>query len=106
MYSIYYFILGLIISYLYSVTILPKQSGQSPKLSITCYPLFYRGMIMIPISSTKALHIHHWICYSILCIYSLFYYLPVIIIGFSSGLMIQGLYYSDRFTIICQNPYE
>ena len=57
-----YFIGGLI-SFLYSVVILPKQEGNYPKIQPTIYPIMYKGMIMIPYNKNKAIHLHHWIFY-------------------------------------------
>ena len=49
----YLFIIGLLLSYFFSILILPSNEGDEPLISPTIYPLFYEGMIFIPISKTK-----------------------------------------------------
>ena len=98
--------LGWLFSILYSQFILPNTSGDIPKFSPTVYPFLYQGMIMIPISSHKALHIHHWIIYASICLLRFWIGIPNLFLGFSLGLTFQGLQYSDRFQCICPNPYQ
>lgn len=98
-----YFFLGLIISILYSFLILPRSEKLVPKIKFTLYPLFYKGMLILPLNKNKALHIHHWVIY--LIIYLLFSKYPLIK-GLSLGLFLQGLSYIDRFNFIIRNPYE
>jgi hypothetical protein len=98
-------LLGFIVSIIFSVCFLPRKEGKEPSISPTIYPFMYKGMIIIPISNTKALHIHHWIPYMIICLSSLYFHIPKFIFGFSFGLCIQGLIYSDWYQIICKNPY-
>lgn len=98
-------ILGLLLSIIYSYLVLPKQEKEAPKISPTLYPIIYKGMIMIPISKEKCFHIHHWVISLFILIISLFIYIPKIIIGFSLGLFLQGLYYKDRFNFIIDNHY-
>ena len=102
----YLFIIGLLLSYFFSILILPLNEGDEPLISPTIYPLFYEGMIFIPISKTKALHIHHWVLYLLIFIIGLFLDFPKIIIGFCLGLFIQGLTYDDRFNFIQKNPFN
>jgi len=98
-------LIGLIISYLYSFYILPENEGSEPLINPTIYPILKNGMMIIPYNNTCAMHIHHWIICLIICLASLFIYIPKIIIGFSLGLFIQGISYKDSFNIICNNPY-
>ena len=105
-YNIGTFAAGLGLSYLYSRYGLPKQIRQKPYLQPTLYPILYYGMVIIPISSRLAVHIHHWMIYGLLCLSSLQLSLPSLLTGFSFGLFGQGLCYSDRFDIICPNPYS
>ena len=99
------FILGLVLSIIYSILFLPNKEGAFPTLKPTFYPIFYKGLIIIPITNQKALHIHHWI------IFLMIGYLFLIkknyfIFSFCLGLIFQGLSYKDAFEIICKNPYN
>lgn len=98
--------IGLIISCIYSFLILPKNEGAVPSLNPTIYPLLYKGMIIIPYSDGYAIHLHHWIIYLIICILSIFLYIPQLLIGFSLGLFLQGIGYRDCFEMFCSNPYN
>jgi len=97
------FLIGLLLSIVYSLLILPPVSGESPNIKFTMYPLIYKGMIYIPISSKKCIHIHHWVIF--FCFLLFHTLLPSILIGFSLGLFIQGLSYDDAFTFVVANPY-
>ena len=96
-------LLGLLCSAAYSYFILPSKTGDNPKLRYTVYPIMYDGMIIIPISKDKAVHIHHWIIYFPLVL--LRHYTYNILWGFSLGLTLQGLIYDDAFSLITENPY-
>ena len=98
-------ILGIIISIIYSKIFLPKQAGGNPTPNPTCYPFLYRGMFIIPYSKEKALHIHHWILFTICFLVSLIIPGSDWFMWFSLGMLIQGLTYPDCFDIICPNPY-
>ena len=98
----YLFINGIIISMIYSYFILPRKSGYNIKLlNLTLYPLLYNGMIIIPLTEKYGLHIHHWLIY----IFIYYYFNNYIIKGFSIGLVIQGLTYSDFNIFLVNNPY-
>ena len=99
-----YFAYGLLSSYIYSKIVLPKNEGKNPKIDLIIYPVIYHGMIIIPYK-LKALHIHHWIIYFFILLLSFILPLPKFIVGFASGLFIQGLLYKDAFKIVCKNPY-
>lgn len=101
----YKIIIGLLISSVYSYFILPKNEGEEPSIKLTVYPIFYKGMIIIPYSKANAIHLHHWILYMFVCASSIFTKINEIILGFSLGLLIQGIQYKDSFHIICKNPY-
>lgn len=98
-------IIGLLIALFYSMFFLPKKTGYLPRINPTLYPILYNGMILIPLSKERALHVHHWIIYLILLI--LLYFLKSfgIIFGIVLGLFIQGLLYKDSFNIIEKNLY-
>lgn len=100
------YVCGISLSIIYNYLILAKKEGDHPKWNPTLYPILYNGMVIVPISSKNALHIHHWVFYiSILCVSPLIYIHPVCL-GFSSGLALQGLTYKDRFELVCNNPYH
>lgn len=102
-------VLGFFLSVIYSLILLPRRSGNPPKLNITLFPIFFNSMIIIPISKTKAIHLHHWILLSILVLFLNKYFLNKnllnILIGFFLGLVIQGLTYNDAYDLIVKNPY-
>jgi hypothetical protein len=98
-----YFSLGLIVSIIYSYYCLPKNEGGEPSISITLYPILYKGMIYIPVGFDKYLHIHHWLCYlGLLGFYS---YLPSYINGFFIGMCVHGLTYNDSLVFLEMSPY-
>ena len=97
-------ICGFFASCLYSAFFLPKK-GLNPVINPTYFPIMWNGMIIIPVSSTKAIHIHHWVVYILICMLSLFVYIPTFIVGFSFGLFLQGIWYEDFDVFICDNPY-
>jgi len=99
-------IYGLLISSIYSYYILPDKEGGEPKINITIYPIMYKGTVIMPYNKENALHLHHWVLYISICIVSVFFYIPDIVIGFSLGLFFQGIRYKDSFTFICKNPYN
>ena len=99
-------IFGIILAYLYSIIGLPVSSGIYPKINPTIKPFINKGSVIIPYSKKKAIHIHHWVIYLCIIIFSLFIPIPKILIGFSLGLILQGLTYNDRFDFICENPYK
>ena len=98
----YNFFLGIITAIIYSILLLPKNVGVSPKINPTIYPILYSGMIIIPFGE-YAIHIHHWIISFFFSIY--FMYKNNYLLGFFLGLLLQGLTYSDSYKIICKNPY-
>jgi hypothetical protein len=100
------FIIGLVLAYFYSIFILPKNMGSIPTINPTIYPLLYEGMLIIAYNNTKAIHIHHWVLCLLFCISGIFFDIPKILIGFSIGLLIQGLTYKDSFNFIRTNPYN
>jgi len=89
---------------MYKLFVLPKKEKGDCSLNITLRPVMYKSMLIIPISHDRALHIHHWIFYSILLIFG-WNYLHSSIIGFSTALIMNGLSYGDRFEILTDNPY-
>ena len=101
-----YFLVGFIIAGVYIIIVYPINSGECPKIETTIYPIFYKGMIIIPYNNTKAIHIHHWLVFLFIFIFNLIFQHIQIISGFCIVLVIQGLSYNDRFNFICNNPYS
>ena len=97
-------IYGLFLSIIYSNLFLSKKTFEYPSIKFTQYPLIYNSMIIIPYNNYKAIHIHHWIIYLIIFIIN-YYKSNKILQGFSIGLFVQGLQYTDRFIFFCNNPY-
>ena len=101
----YTLIFGLALSAAYAAWGLRGGAGRAPRLRPTLWPLLHRGMVIVPLSPTVALHVHHWVLY-----------LPVlawaaarahgVMAGFALGMVAQGLHYHDRFHFLCPNPYR
>ena len=100
------FVAGLILSIIYSYIILPKECDDEPKINPNFYPIMFKGMLIVPITKKKALHIHHWIIYLFIYFLSFYIYIPKLIVGFSLGLFLQGILYKDCLNFICDNPYN
>ena len=99
------FLIGIFIGIVYTYFVLPKKEGNEPKINPTFYPFLHKGMIIIPYSYEKALHIHHWMFCLLICILALIIDIPAMFTGFCFLLLIQGLTYEDSFDIVCENPY-
>ena len=108
---------------LYAYFMFPGGTGDPPSSSwMTWYPMLYKGMIIVPISSEHALHIHHWMVYLPLCFvclvlsplvgdpcdaYSTSSLILLAVAGFSAVMTFHGLVmYKDRFDIKTENPYQ
>ena len=100
------FFTGLLISIIYIFLVLPKKCGANPSIEMTMYPFLYKSMIIIPFDNDNALHIHHWLIFSLICFSSIFFNIPTLLLGFSLGLSIQGLLYNDCLDFVCKNPYN
>jgi len=99
-------LIGLFISFVYSILILPNNEGSEPIINPTIYPFLYKGMIIVPYDKVNAIHFHHWVFYFLILAISFVIYIPKIIIGFSLGLLIQGIIYKDSTNFIIDNPYN
>jgi hypothetical protein len=98
-------LIGLLVALFYSKVFLPKHTGFLPRIHLTIYPILYEGMVLIPISNKKAIHIHHWIiCLGLILLLSFFKSFGIIF-GIVLGLFIQGLLYKDSLNIIQGNHY-
>lgn len=93
------YMMGLFLAILYSWYVLPPVAGLPPKWQPTIRPFLVRGTVLVPVSRTHQIHMHHWVCYSVLLIL-LFRFLPRVIVGFFVGLIVQGLTYEDRFQFV------
>jgi len=97
-------IVGLILSNIYCYNVLPRKEHEDPFIKITMWPILYRSMVIIPLNSTRAIHVHHWVLYMFIllfygCLWEWF-------IGFCAGMIINGLTYADAFDFMMQNPYS
>ena len=92
---------GFLLSQIYAYFVLPKEEGQPPRIQPTLYPILYKGMVIIPYSKNKAIHVHHWIIYFIVCLFNI----PDFFRAFFFGLYFQGLLYDDCIEFIRENPY-
>lgn len=70
-------------------------------------------MLIIKINKNKAVHIHHWVFFLLLIIILFLIKSKIsdtsdlsIFLGYSVGMIIQGLLYKDRFDFFCKNPYK
>lgn len=62
--SIVAFQSGALIAMVYVYLMFPGGTGDPPSAScVTWYPIFYKGMLILPISAERALHVHHWLVY-------------------------------------------
>lgn len=116
------FILGVLIGILYAYVMFPGGVGDPPSAPwMTWYPILYQGMIILPISAERALHIHHWMVYlpvAIACLmltnvlmspndeHAIGILILLLIFGFSTRMTLHGLSYKDRFSVITDNPYH
>ena len=96
-----YLLIGLIISIIYSILVLPEKCGFNPKLSFTLYPLISKGMVIIPISKEKAIHIHHWIIAALIILFFNKYLITIIwFFAFLAGIKANS-YISAILSFIC-----
>jgi hypothetical protein len=95
-------LLGFWLGVLYTSRVLPETPGDYPMYQFTAWPVLYRGMVVVPLSQHRALHVHHW---TITLVMLLLFDLPKILGGFCLCLTLQGLRYRDRFRFIETNPF-
>ena len=111
--------LGAYLGAAYVYHMFPGGTSDPPRASgLTCYPVMYKGMVMLAIPGNRALHIHHWLFYlpigtacfalsrpvdedqgaSNLCL--------LVMAGYSLVLTLHGLImYEDRCAIVEESPY-
>lgn len=101
----YKLIIGLVLAWVYCMFMFKKEKD-CPRVSVTIYPILYKGMIKIPIDN-KALHVHHWLVYLFVLLWLLTNHVPYreFGIGFAIGMIAHGLHYRDCFEFITDNPY-
>jgi hypothetical protein len=100
------FVIGFLFAILYSYLVLPKKQKGKPLIDITLYPILWNGMILIPLTKTKALHIHHWLIFLIISSLHTIINFSNKLFGFSFGLFLQGLRYKDFMIFINKNPWN
>ena len=98
-------VVGLLISFVYSRWVLPRNEGAHPKINPTLPPILYEGMVIVPYDAVSAVHLHHWVWYLLVCVISVFTHVPDICVGFSLGMVLQGISYADSCAFACGNPY-
>lgn len=84
--------------------LLPTRSHQEPRIRVSVAPVIYNSMIIIPVSKSKAIHLHHWLTYSLtlLCLLPRQKWIVVYLVC----MIAQGLTYADRFDFIVTNPWR
>ena len=92
---------GLCIAAIYCYLCLPRIEKEKPAITFTLFPVLHDSMIIIPLGPNKALHLHHWLLFSLLFLFRMSEFQK----GFSLGMVLQGLLYKDRFDFIVENPY-
>jgi hypothetical protein len=99
---------GMVAATLYSRTQSDVPGGE-PMFNPTIPLIMWKGMIIVPISQKKAIHIHHWMYYLIIYILCIIAFntsdCQHIVIGWCVVMIIHGLTYCDRFNFVCPNPY-
>ena len=116
--------IGTQIAMLYAYFMYPDNAANAPCIPwTTFYPVLYKGMIVIPISSTRAFHIHHWAFYfpfTIICAvlntiigqpscenHGVTALVLMATHGFSSVMAFHGLVmFRNRLGVIVKNPYH
>ena len=73
-------------------------------INVTLYPLLHNGMLIIEIDRMNAIHIHHWVFYTVVLLL-IWRSCARWITAFMMGLVLQGLTYGDRFEFLVPNPY-
>ena len=68
-----------LLGFLYTTIVLPDNHGEYPSIQPNFWPVCYRGTFIVPISTTKSLHVHHW---TITLALILLFPLPEIVYGF------------------------
>lgn len=106
MYVTFNSILGIGLGLLYIYGVLPCRAGGKPRLDFSLYPVLHKGMIIIPISEGQALHVHHWMFYSIFLLFT-HEYLNDLVRAYVLTLIFHGLFcYSDSLQFMEDNPWE
>ena len=94
-------LIGLLLAGVYSELVLPKESGKTPNIAPTMWPILWKGMVRIP-CGRHAIHVHHWMISGAL--YA-FIPMPSLVVGFAFGMTLHGLRYKDCFCVIEGNPW-
>lgn len=100
------FLSGLGLAIVYAIIVLPRNEGESPLIRPNIHGLMWKGMIIIPVSEMYAIHLHHWMIYCVIFFGCVLLNKFHFVMGFSMGLMIQGLMYHDSFILFCDNPFH
>lgn len=93
---------GMLLGAAYAWWGLGAHAGSKPRIRPTLWPLMHEGRLMIPLGPQHAAHVHHWmVCGALLPYLDA---LPVLQ-GAALALLVQGLTYKDRFSVLEANPW-
>ena len=81
--------------------LLPRKSTAPPIIQISCYPVLYKSMCIIPLNTQLALHVHHWLPYTVLALFGT----SPLWVTYCWFMAVQGLCYTDRFKFVVTNPW-
>ena len=96
------FVAGMCLGGAYAWWGLEARPGSKPRIHPTVWPVMHEGRLMIPMGE-KAVHVHHWmVCAALLPFLGPY---PVVQ-GAVLVLLVQGLAYSDRFSVVEPNPWR
>jgi len=96
---------GVVLALTYVRTVLPDQAGEAPAIQPTVYPIMFKGMLIVPVTRSTAVHVHHWMVYTALLVFCSGILGPLGS-GFALTLAIHGFTkYSDRLQLTEKNPW-
>ena len=72
---------------------------------MTVWPFLYKGMLIVPLNDSYAIHVHHWMVYLPLAILALVT-ARLAVAGFAGTMVVHGLLvYQDRFAVVVRSPW-
>ncbi len=99
-------ILGMVCALAYSVFVYSEGTGYPPKLQITFYPILYKGMIILSMTPSEAIHVHHWVLSLIVLSVIVYYRLSYFWMGFFLVMFAHGVFaFRDSLEFVVPNPY-
>jgi hypothetical protein len=99
---------GCVLFVVYALVVLPSDSGSPPAVKPSIYPVLYQGMILVPLSRSKALHVHHWtLCALFFCAGILAKKKWYLLLTFTGLAALHGLFwYKDSLRFVQQKPWS